>query len=208
MFAITLMLTLSSADAGPGDGRVRNTAQRADNRVDQADDKRDAASIVNLVKEWNSAIASGRKGAALDVDRRISGWLEREIDESTRDLAEARREASASSREFRGSRRQAVALGGGANRVEAADDRRDRRDDRVDLAQASKDLDQTKAVRARLIELQPLFRNGRETPAQVREKGGLYDQLVVMARREVIEGQEEIREDRVETREDRRVRRR
>lgn len=208
MFVIALTLSLTPAHAGPGDGRLRNTAQRADNQADQQDDRRDAAVIVELVDSWKRAIAAGDSGAALQTDARIFAWLEEEIAESSRDLAEARRETAASRRETRGSRRQAASQGGAVNRVETRDDRRDTTDDRVDTAQAAQDLEQTKAVQARLTALQPAFRDGRATPAQVQEKRGLLESLVAMSRRELLEGQEEIREDRVETREDRRVRRR
>ena len=208
MFVVALALSLAPAHAGPGDGRVRNTVERLDNHADQQDDRRDAAAIVDLTRDWNAAIAAGQPAAALRVDQRIFAWLEQEIAESARDTAEARRESAASSRELRGSRRQTAAVGGAANRYDTRDDRRDRRDDRVDAAQAARDLQQTQDVYARLQALQPAFAAGRATPGQLQEKRGLLEQLVVMARRELAEGQEELREDRVETREDRRVRRR
>ncbi len=160
---LVIALTLTPAHGGPGDGRGRNVVQRVDNQADQQDDRRDAAEIVELVRSWNAAMAANNPTVALEVDARIFRWLEREIAESTRDLAEARGEAAASTRELRGSRRQVAAVGGAGNRVETRDDRRDRREHRVDLAQASQDLEQTKAVDARLSALQPAFRSGRAT---------------------------------------------
>ncbi|MEM6927553.1 MAG: hypothetical protein AAF602_11530 [Myxococcota bacterium] len=56
--------------------------------------------------------------------------------------------------------------------------------------------------------MQPAFRDGRATPAQVQAKRGLLDALVAMSRRELVEGREEMAEDRAEAREDRRRRRR
>lgn len=208
VLVIAMTLLAAPVHAGPGDGRVGTTVQRADNRADQQDDRRDAAAIVDLVSQWNSAIAAGKPAVALDADRRIFAWLDREIAESKRDSAEANREAAGSTRELRGSRRQTAARGGTVNRLETGDDRRDRRDDRVDAAQARKDLEQTIAIDGKLRAMQPSFQSGKATPAQVKEKKGLLDQLVVMARRELAEGQEEMREDRGEAREDRRTRRR
>ena len=203
-----LMITTFApvAEAGPGDGRVLNAVERADNVRDQRDDRSDLRSLVQTIEMWNAAMVRQDSRAALAADARLFTWLDREIAESEREVAEARREPRRSSRELRGSRRETRYAPGPTDRYDRGDDRRDRRDARVDQAQARFDVARTRQIRDELRALQPDFERGRASARDVRQKRALLAELTSMARRELGEGREEMHEDRVETREDRRER--
>jgi len=110
-------------------------------------------------------------------------------------VARDRREARASARELRRDRRQGSP---------GWDDRRDLRDDRLDLASSKGRLAREREIIYDLRTLQPRVR--RDDPAAESRERELFQEFLSIARRDAIASGRELGEDRRELTEDRRDR--
>lgn len=197
--------------------RLERRKDRQDLRQDRrqgADDRLDAAQVSQLLRDYDSAMASSDVGRLTTIDQAFRSYLAREITESRVESAQKQQEVREDKREVRSDRRelrQDVALNRRPGVV--ADDVGDKARDRVNLADDRGDAARERLSRERLqvIDGQLASLSGRFDGVSVNQKRQLYAEVVGAAAREVAgdkveqrEDKRELREDRRETREDRR----
>jgi hypothetical protein len=215
-FALLTALVALSCAAQP----VRNTVERANDRKDlrqdrrqTADDKQDAARADAWLREYDAARASGDVGRIAAAEAAFTQYIASELAESARELGQAKQEVREDNREVRGDRRE---LGRDVGRpVRAADDARDLRRDQVNRADDRGDVRKEAAARLRLQAIQAELAglNGKLDPGSLAAKRARYAEVTALAKNELrrdvqehSEDKRELREDRRETREDRRRR--
>ena len=171
----------------------QNRRERARDRQDLrqdgrqlADDRFDAARAMQLLKDYDAAAAMNDVTRLGQLDVSFNQHLSREIAESKVESAQARQELREDKREL------------------ALD--RDKRRDRVNLADDRTDATREALSRAHLIDVQnqltPLA--GRFDPGAISQKRSLYAQVLNASFTELSRDKREGAEDRRELREDRR----
>jgi len=192
LFTASLLLSLTTAYAGPPAHPAERAHDRQEVRQDQNEvmsDRVDAARLHACIADWHTARTSKNDAAERAADACLEGWLRSELAEGHRDVQDARAEVHQS-------------------RVEAAgpgrDDQRDVRDDQRDLERERLDQARTRAIAAELRDLHPKFMNNTATPGDYQHKADLLRELDALTQREVDLGVRELHEDNRELREDRR----
>ena len=191
--------------------RIRNAAERAadhrelrQDRRQLTDDLRDAARLESLLGKHREAGRAGDHAALASIHEQVKLMLAAETSEAAREAAQAKAELRRSNREVRGDRREIRSnkarsqTGATArkDRRDLRDDRRDRRDDRRDAAGEQSRHQRYLALGERWNTLQP--------GGDVQAHQEVLEELLTLARTEVLVDGAEAREDRRELREDRR----
>jgi hypothetical protein len=200
---------------------VRNRVERANDRQDLRQDKRQLANDVKglgdvtaWLTQYDLALSKNDAAGLKAVDAQFQTYLAKEGAEASREVAQAQQEVRQANREVRSGRRelgQDVAVGRRPGVV--ADDAKDLGRDTVNAADDRADAARERNARNRLFlirgELAPL--QGLVDAGSAAKKRALYAEVVTLAQRELArtgaeqkEDQRELREDRRETREDRR----
>ena len=207
--ALTLTLGLASvaaaSQAKPRDVGVRSSgsAESRDNARDLRDDARDLNQIVALVDDWHDAYKQDNKRAMSTADSSIRAWLNREISESSHEVAEANAERRGDQRDIAGNViSYAVATVTGHSKAarhelsELRDDCGELREDRRDVRTARIDVNRTRSISNELSKLETSFDRGVATRADYERKSSLLKELQDMAKAELGSDRQEIREDR------------
>ena len=195
------------AQDGVGRSRVERASARAELRQDSrqtVDDLRDLARLQLIAAELDEARLTGDVTTLYRIDAALERAVRAEIAEGQKEIKQDKAERRRSKRELRSSRREQrdTPSGTWAKR----DDRRDQRDDRRDLRDDRRDLERERQMQAQRVEIAQSLQalNGRIDTEATRRKALLVDELIAIARAEVVENEVEQREDRRELREDRR----
>lgn len=197
---------------------VRNRVERANDRQDLRQDKRqlvndakDLGDVNALLAQYDLALSRNDAMGIKAVDAQFQNYLAKEAVEANREVAQAQQEVRQDKREVRGDRRE---LGGDLARGKrAGDDARDLARDKVNTVDDRSDAARERNARSRLFlirgELAPL--QGLVDPGATARKRALYAEVVTLAKSDLArtkieqgEDRRELREDRRETREDRR----
>lgn len=197
---------------------VRNRVERANDRQDLRQDKRqlvndakDLGDVNALLAQYDLALSRNDAMGIKAVDAQFQNYLAKEAVEANREVAQAQQEVRQDKREVRGDRRE---LGGDLARGKrAGDDARDLARDKVNTVDDRSDAARERNARNRLFlirgELAPL--QGLVDPGATARKRALYAEVVTLAKSDLArtkveqgEDRRELREDRRETREDRR----
>ena len=193
------VLSVAVGSAASGNQNARERAQgRAQIRTDRVELGRDVAEVRRLERLlWQLDAAQRRfdEPAERRARREVHAFLAREAADAKQQVARDRREARASARELRRDRRQGSP---------GWDDRRDLRDDRLDLASSKGRLAREQGIIYELRTLQPRVR--RNDPAAESRERELFQEFLSIARRDAIASGRELGEDRRELIEDRRGR--
>lgn len=207
MMAALLFGSVSSAQA------LKNRQERARDRQDLrqdrrqlADDRLDAARAMQLLADYDAAAAANDVVRLGGLDVAFNQHLNREIAESKVESVQAQKEVREDKRELRTDRRelrQDLALQRRPGVV--ADDARDQRRDRLNLADDRADARTERLGRARLVEIQSQLQGlaGRFDASSLTQKRSLYGEVIGAALNELSGDKRETREDRRELREDR-----
>ena len=200
---------------------VRNRVERANDRQDLRQDKRqlandakDLGDVNVLLSQYDLALSKNDAIGIKAVDAQFQSYLAKEAVEANREVAQAQQEVREDKREVRGDRRE---LGGDLARGKrpgvVADDARDLARDKANTADDRSDAARERNARNRLFlirgELAPL--QGLVDPGATARKRALYAEVVNLAKSDLVrtkveqgEDRRELREDRRETREDKR----
>lgn len=197
---------------------VRNRVERANDRQDLRQDKRqlvndakDLGDVNALLAQYDLALSKNDAMGIKAVDAQFQNYLAKEAVEANREVAQAQQEVRQDKREVRGDRRELA--GDLARGKRAGDDARDLARDKVNTADDRSDAARERNARNRLFlirgELAPL--QGLVDPGATARKRALYAEVVTLAKSDLArtkieqgEDRRELREDRRETREDRR----
>ncbi len=200
---------------------VRNRVERANDRQDLRQDKRqlandakDLGDVNVLLSQYDLALSKNDAMGIKAVDAQFQSYLAKEAVEANREVAQAQQEVREDKREVRGDRRE---LGGDLARGKrpgvVADDARDLARDKANTVDDRSDAARERNARNRLFlirgELAPL--QGLVDPGATARKRALYAEVVNLAKSDLArtkveqgEDRRELREDRRETREDKR----
>lgn len=200
---------------------VRNRAERANDRQDLRQDKRqlvndskDLGDVNALLAQYDIALSRSDAMGIKAVDAQFQSYLAKEAVEANREVAQAQQEVREDKREVRGDRRElGNDLARGKRPGVVADDVRDLARDKANTADDRSDAARERNARNRLFlirgELAPL--QGLVDPGATARKRALYAEVVTLAKSDLArtrveqgEDRRELREDRRETREDRR----
>ncbi len=209
------LVALFALDLNPAQAAT-SAAERAEARVeasqswaDLAQDRDQLARLSQLIADWDRARASGSRAAERRADDALASWLDSELRERRRDLAQARAEVGRSATELQQEKRddgRVSARKASSERAQLADDARDLADDRADLARVQSDVQQLESIDRQLRTLRSRFERRQELPADAAWKARLYAQLRSLATRELQRDAAERSEDARERAEDRRDR--
>lgn len=168
-------------------------SDRGQIRGDRAELVRDVVQVRRLERllvRWDDAHRSLDEPAERRIRRQIHAFLMREVADARRQVARDRRELDQSNRDLRRHRN--------SGRRPLWGDRRNRRDDALDLASSRGRLAREQEILFELRTLQPRIRRD-DRDAEARERD-LFQEFLVIARRDAAASGRELGEDRRELR--------